>query len=227
MKIDLNADIGEGFGADAGLLEVVSSANVGCGVHSGDFALTERTLEMCRRARVTAGAHPGYPDRAHFGRVGDVAIPHEVLRQSLMEQVLGVRGRVAYIKPHGGFYNDSARGGFAGFLLGEILGVTRLPLMGLAGSEHEHVAFRARVPFLAEGFVDRRYDKHGHLVNRKVEGAVLESKEEKIAQAIALAKSGGVDSLCLHGDGDDAVAVALAIRSALEREGFEVGAWLH
>ncbi len=223
--IDLNVDLGEGFPWDRQLLEFASSANVCCGVHAGSVELALETVMVCDSMGVRAGAHPGYPDRKGFGRRGWELL-EEGLRGSVagsvLDQVRGLEGKVAYLKPHGGFYNDSARGGDAAEVLALVLTRFGLPLMGLEGSFHESVSRTAGVSLIREGFADRRYTEDGFLVPRSEAGAVLGSVEEKVEQALWLAER--VDSICLHGDEVDSVETIRAVRSALEERGYLVTA---
>ena len=223
-RIDLNVDLGEGCPWDKELLEFATSANVCCGAHAGSAEFAIETARMCRKMGVRVGAHPGYPDSAHFGRRPwselDTDLQGEVMA-SVLAQAAILDGRFAYIKPHGGLYNDSARGGVVGATVATLLGRYSVPLMGLAGSFHETVAQTVGVKLIREGFADRRYGDDGLLVPRSEPGAILNSKEEKVAQALWLAER--VDSICMHGDEEDSVATIQAVREALERSGWEVG----
>lgn len=217
-KIDLNADIGEGFPYDRELLRIVTSANVCCGEHAGSWDETQKTAYACRQAGVRIGAHPGYPDRATMGRgPGDRAYV-----RSLFEQLTRFTRaiRTSYVKPHGAFYNEATSKGFASTCLYLLAKRFRLPLMGLPGTLHQTIAEAARVPFIREGFVDRRYGPDGLLIPRSEPGALLTDRDEIVDQACRLAES--VDSLCLHGDTSDCVAVAAAVRAALEARGWRV-----
>lgn len=222
-KIDLNVDLGEGFGFDRELLAVCTSANVCCGEHAGSEELTRETVALCREMGVRVGAHPGYPDRTFMGRRSCkelLVLKAQDLEESLIEQVGRIEG-AAYLKPHGAFYNDSARGDGMGETLWRILEATRWPLMGLAESKHETIARSAGVKMILEGFADRAYTDDGFLVPRSEPGAVLSSVGEKAKQAVWLAER--VDSICVHGDEEDSVATVTAVRVALEKAGYEVG----
>lgn len=223
-RVDLNVDIGEGFPWDVELLAFATSANVCCGAHAGSVELALRTAEMCLGAGVRVGAHPGYPDRAGFGRRGWADLEEEVregLEESLRRQVAVLAEVASYVKPHGGLYNDSARAGEAAVVLGRVLERAGLAVMGLAGSGHEAVALASGVGLIREGFADRGYSSDGFLIPRGETGAVLGTVEAKVAQAVWLA--GLVDSICLHGDEEDCVATIRAVREGLEAAGFEVG----
>jgi UPF0271 protein len=225
-RIDLNVDIGEGFPFDEQLLEIATSANVCCGEHAGDWGLTVRTMNLCVARAVRLGIHPGYPDRPTMGRKGIPEDPFvsEKWAWSVQDQVMRFRSdaQAAYIKPHGGFYNDSAADadGIAGLALQSVLSITGYPLMGLPGTGHAVIAIRAGVPMIREGFADRAYETDGTLVPRDRAGAVLADPEAIQKQALKLAES--VDSICLHGDNPDCVSFAQSVRTALEVAGFEV-----
>jgi len=217
-KIDLNADIGEGFAYDNDLIKVVSSANICCGEHAGSWSETQRTAYACRRAGVRIGAHPGYPDRSTMGRgPGDRSHAPSLLEQ-LDRFITGIR--TSYIKPHGAFYNESMVKSFASNCLFVLVKRFHLPLMGLPGTLHETIAQAAGVPFIKEGFVDRLYDADGRLIPRNQPGAVLSDRKEIIEQACRLAEC--VNSLCLHGDTPDCVSIAVEVRAELEARGWRI-----
>jgi len=217
-RIDLNADIGEGFPFDGQLLAIISSANICCGEHAGSWSETQKTAFACRRANVRIGAHPGYPDRTTMGRgPGDRSYASSI-HQQLDRFIKGIR--TSYIKPHGAFYNDATTNGFASTCLYALLNRFRLPLMGLPGTLHETIAEAAGVPFIKEGFIDRRYGPDGLLVPRSEAGSVLSDRKEIVEQACRLAEN--VDSLCLHGDTHDCVSIAVEVRAELEARGWRI-----
>lgn len=220
---DLNADIGEGFPKDQALCRVISSANVCCGAHAGSWQLTTDTVEHCRLHGIRVGAHPGYPDRSSMGRTPLQGTPDwrdAVI--SLSEQVTAMSafGDVAYLKPHGAFYNESLDEGPAFECLVELLQECGLPLMGMPGTAHVRAAREAGVRLIAEGFPDRRYTSEGRLWNRAEPGAVLSDAAMIAENALLLAPK--VESLCIHGDELGALENARAVRQALEEHGYEV-----
>ena len=241
--MDLNADLGEmdtaeGHASDRAILEVVSSASIACGGHAGDAETMARAVEAAGEFGVRLGAHPSYPDREGFGRRSGFMEAGAELRNALERQVGALRDvagdGLSYIKPHGALYNDAvADGGLAEMLVGLAEGFG-LPLMGAPVGEVKAAA-RGRVSYIAEGFIDRRYEVHGHLVPRSEPGAVLESEAERMGQLESLALEGRVtmatgevlqlrcDTLCLHGDSPGAVETARAARARLEALGMEVG----
>jgi len=225
-RIDLNVDIGEGHPYDAALLEVATSANVGCGEHAGSYALSVLTVAECRQRRVRVGAHPGFPDRAGMGRTQlDIQDAGAVRRayESLLSQMRRFTGiiRPAYVKPHGAFYHASQVPGPAQAILVDLLSVFRLPLLGLWQSGHERVAQEAGVPLIREAFADRGYRPDGTLIDRRESGAVLSDLDEIGRQVVRLAPH--VDSICVHGDTPGCVEIAVHVRQTLEASGYEVG----
>jgi 5-oxoprolinase (ATP-hydrolysing) subunit A len=250
VRIDLNADMGEGFGVyplgrDAELLAVVTSANVACGFHAGDPSVMDRTVALAVQARVAVGAHPGFPDLRGFGRRRVDADPAEVERDVLyqvgaLQAFARAHGtRVAHVKPHGALYNQAAEDERLARAVAR--GVARagrdLVLVGLASTAVMRAAAEAEgLRFAAEAFADRRYEANGTLQSRQVAGSVVTDPAAAAAQAVRIARDGTVeavdgtevrlraDTLCLHGDNPEAVANARAVRQALERAGIEVRA---
>ena len=244
--IDLNADLGESFGAwkmgdDEAILEHVTSANVACGFHAGDPAGILRTCRIAAKHNVTIGAHPGYRDLAGFGRRFidyDIAeLEAETIYQvgALRALAAAAGTEVRYIKPHGALYNALAHhAGQAGAVVRAAV-ATELPLMVQAGSLAARLASEAGVITIAEGFADRGYRADGTLVPRSQAGAVL-GRDDAIVQAIRIATTGTVvaeggaeiavaaESICLHGDTLGAVELAGEIRAALAASGVAVRA---
>jgi UPF0271 protein len=248
MKIDLNADVGEGFGAwamgaDEALLAHVSSVNVACGFHAGDPSVIDRTVAGAARAGVAVGAHPGYFDLRGFGR-REMRLPASEVEADVLYQVgaLAAFARahgapLSHVKPHGALYNQAADDApLAQAIARGVARVSReLVLIGLAGSSAmREAAAAAGLRFAAEAFVDRAYDARGRLVPRSRPGAVVSEPEAAAAAALRLARDGVVvtaegrelavaaDTLCLHGDNPRAAEVARAVREALDAAGVSV-----
>lgn len=244
--IDLNADLGEGAANDAALLRLVTSANIACGGHAGDGATMRRTVELALAAGVAIGAHPGYGDRAHFGRVETGATPAEIaalVREQVgaLQAVAGPLGaRVTHVKPHGALYHRAARDTAAATAIaGAVAACGReLVLVGLAGGALLAAGRAAGLRVLEEAFADRRYEAGGRLVPRSELRATIADVAEAAAQAVALATRGVVraadgtevavaaETLCVHGDGPEAVALARAIAAALAQAGVQVRSYL-
>lgn len=224
--LDLNADLGEGFPWDDRLLDRVTSASIACGGHAGDRETALRTLEAAARRGVLVGAHPGYPDRAGFGR-RQRDEPPSTIRDLLLDQVGWLADlasscciTVAYVKPHGALYNQAQRDPRTAS--GVLDGVERLglPLLGMPGSILERAARERGVRFVSEGFSDRRYGADGLLLPRGVPGAVIDDPAAVEAQVLALLAS-KVDTLCIHGDHPGSVDLAPTLRAILERNGIQ------
>ena len=249
MRVDLNADVGESFGAwplgeDEALIPWVTSANVAAGVHAGDPATIERTVELAVRHGVAVGAHPGYPDLAGFGRRAMALAPGEV-EASVLYQVGAVAGfaRAAgtvlrHVKPHGALYNRAARDREAADAIARA--VRRfdpgLVLVGLAGSALVAAGREAGLEVAEEGFADRAYEPDGSLRSREHDDAVLDDPAAAAAQALAIvrgelrARDGSpiaqrAETICVHGDLPGAAARARAVREALAAAGVEVRAF--
>jgi UPF0271 protein len=227
MDIDLNCDLGEGCPHDAELMPLITSANVSCGGHAGDRLTALAALNLAKEHHVQVGAHPGFADREHFGR-RELDLPPEQIYQQCRAQVEDLQGwaaeagvRVRYIKPHGALYNMACRDEQVAAPVVRAAAEVGLALMGLPGSRLE-AACAGRVPFLAEGFADRRYQPDGSLVPRSAPGAFVEDPEEAVRQAVWLLRARGVKTLCVHGDNPQAVAFVRALREALIRQGFTV-----
>ncbi len=223
-RIDINVDIGEGAGHDRDLLEFATSANVCCGVHAGDAETTCETIVLCHAMGVRVGAHPGYADRAHFGRRTLSELDEgqrEGLYHQLVDQVRLVEQDAVYIKPHGGLYNDSCGFGDASTAVASLCMRFHLPLMGLPGTFHESIGEATGFGVIREGFADRRYGSDGRLVPRSEAGSLITDLSEVADQV--LARAGLVDSICVHGDGVRAVETVAVVRETLDSAGYEVG----
>ncbi len=221
--IDLNADLGEGVTDDAGLLAVVTSANVACGYHAGDEATMRAVCAEAAARGVVVGAQVSYDDRAGFGR-RHLDVPFDLLRDQVAHQV-GLLDRIAracgtrvsYLKPHGALYNrvvhdeEQARA--------VLDGSGELPVLGLPGSVLLALAAEAGRDHHHEGFPDRAYTREGRLVPRDQPGAVHHEPTVIASRALELARSGEVASVCVHGDSPSAVRSATEVRQALETAG--------
>ena len=244
MPIDLNADLGEGFGAwrlgdDDGLLEVVTSANVACGFHAGDPATMQRVCAGAAARGVAIGAQVGYRDLAGFGRRRIDISPADLLADVLYQVgaldafARAAGSRVRYVKPHGALYNTAADDAVqAGAIAAAVTAFDpAMPLLGLPASALADAAATQSIPFVAEAFADRAYLPSGRLVRRGEPGAVLTDEAVVVDQAISIARDGHVRavdgslvavsavSLCLHGDTPGAVTLARAVRAALTERG--------
>jgi len=230
--MDLNADVGEGFGVyapadDAALLPFVTSVSVACGFHAGDPLLMERTVRLAVAARVAVGAHPGYPDRRGFGRRAMSLSPEEIEADVLYQVgalaafVRAHGATVAHVKPHGALYHRAASDAPAAQAVARACVRAGVPiLVGPIGSDVMRGAASSQgVRYAAEGFADRAYDAAGRLRPRDEAGALVTDPEAAGAQAVRLAREASAETLCLHGDTPGAAAIARAVRAALEQAG--------
>jgi len=225
MKFDLNCDLGELDDAalEARLMEQITSANIACGGHAGDEHTMERAIRLALERGVSVGAHPGYPDRANFGRL-EVAMTEEEIEDTVLWQIgrleavaerLGAR--IVHLKPHGALYNTAARD----YAVARAIGSAarrwdpRALLLGLAGSPMLEVWRGMGLRVAAEGFADRCYEPDGTLRSRRLPGALILDPAEAAAQAVRLARQSGVDTICVHGDTTGAVEIVAACRRAL------------
>jgi UPF0271 protein len=243
--IDLNCDLGEGAGHDAELMPLITSANIACGAHAGDEATMRATLALAKQHGVAIGAHPGFADRANFGRrelavsPGEVQglVHDQVLQLHLMARGLGAR--LAHVKPHGALYNMAARDpALARAVVDAVYEVDpRLTLFGLAGSHLIAVAEACGLPVASEVFSDRTYQADGSLTPRSQPGAVIADETAAVAQVLRMLREGRVraldgtdvdiraETVCVHGDGAQAVGFARRLRDALAAAGVEVRAF--
>jgi 5-oxoprolinase (ATP-hydrolysing) subunit A len=242
--MDLNSDLGEGFGQwtlgdDDALLDVVTSANVACGFHAGDAAIMRRVCDRAARTGVAIGAQVGYRDLPGFGRrfidVEPAALTQDVIYQvGALEAFARVAGsRVRYVKPHGALYNAIVHHEEqAAAVVRAVVDYDRtLPVLGLPGSAWLRLAAEAGLTTVAEAFADRAYTPEGTLVSRRLPGAVLHDPAEIARRCVAMAAGepisdvdGGPlvltpDSICVHGDTPGAVDIAHGVREALAAAG--------
>jgi UPF0271 protein len=248
--LDLNSDLGEGYGHwalgdDAALLGVVTSANVACGFHAGDPATIDRTVRTATEHGVAIGAQVSYPDLVGFGRREIDEAPDDLTADVLyqigaLEAFARAAGsQVRYVKPHGALYNRIARDPVQAAAVVEAIRRydPALPLLTLPGSAAMRAAEEAGIPAVAEGFADRAYTAEGRLVSRREPGAVLHDPRQVATRAVVMATEGRVEtvdggqvavqvrSLCVHGDTPGAVELAKAVRAALDEAGLPLEAF--
>lgn len=217
--VNLSADLAEGVDGDAALLAHLDSANVGCGVHAGSVSVTIATVARCRALGVEVGAHPGYDDRASFGRA-DLPLEVDEIEHLVGFQVAGLASiaQVAYVKPHGALYHRCQRDPAAADALARVARAHGVGVVGQPGREILAAAKRAGISGYREGFADRLMLTDGSLAPRSEPGAVLDSRSA-VQQALKLAASHLYDTICLHGDSPGAGETAAAVRSALRAAG--------
>lgn len=241
MSIDLNADVGEGMD-DAALMPFVTSANVACGMHAGDPTVMDATVSLALSRGVRIGAHPGYPDREHFGRLA-VTIASDAVENLVLYQVAALDGFVrsrggtlTHVKPHGALYHGGAEFPDVARAIAE--GVRRfrpsLVLMGAAGSMLIEAGREAGLAVAEEAVADRRYRGDGSLVPRGEPRALITDPDEAAEQAVLLARDRAViaadgtritvraDTLCLHGDTPGIAGIARRIHERFRAEGIRI-----
>lgn len=244
LTLDLNCDMGEGAGSDAELMPHVTSVNIACGGHAGDETVMRDTLLLALQHGVAAGAHPGYPDREGFGRrrmdMTPRAIYDSVLSQiaALLETARLVGVPVVHVKPHGALYNDAAADSHVARAVVRAVHDTDPALLvyGLAGSTLITEAERVGLRGISEAFADRGYQPDGTLMPRALSGALIDDPEAAAARVLRLVttgklrSSGGSDitiraeTVCIHGDGPNAVAIAREVRRVLSAAGIQLAA---
>ena len=246
-SVDLNSDLGEGFGAwkmgnDDAILEIVTSANVACGFHAGDPHIMARTFARAKELGVAVGAHPGYPDLWGFGRREMAFSPREI-EELVAYQVgaaLGVSTRaghpISYVKPHGALANQSqVDADIAGAIVRAMAAVDRnLVLLTFPDGHAARIAQEMGLRTCAEIFADRAYTPQGQLVSRKLPGAVLHDVQQVADRVLRMVNAGAVEtiegtmlpmeigSICVHGDSPGAIEMAAAVRRRLTEAGIEV-----
>jgi len=248
-RIDLNCDMGEmptaiSDGTQESLMPFLTSVNIACGGHAGDFRTMKTTVEQALRWRLAVGAHPGYPDRANFGRLEMKLLPERIV-DSVFEQVralaevaAGCGAEVKHVKPHGALYNQAVRDRDLAQAIAE--GVARwsrdVTLVGLAGSPMLDVFREKGFRVAAEAFADRRYEADGSLRSRKFNDALICDPREAGQQALHIVERGAVvahdgteivvnaQTVCIHGDTPGAPQIAAAVAETLRHAGVELRA---
>ncbi len=249
-RIDINCDMGEGFGAysvgmDQEVIRYISSANIACGYHAGDPQIMNRTVKLARENGVAVGAHPGYPDLAGFGRRNMDCTPAEV-RDYLIYQIGALQGfcalhgvQMQHVKPHGSLYNICVGNEPLSRAVAEAIAAVDPDLLwvvlgGAQAGLARKVADEAGIRVVFEAFPDRAYTPEGTLASRKLPGAVITDPQRAAEQALLMAGEGvviatdgtrlemEVQTLCVHGDNPAAVENVGLIRRTLEAEGLRI-----
>jgi 5-oxoprolinase (ATP-hydrolysing) subunit A len=246
-RIDLNCDMGElpeaiADGTQEALMPSITSVNIACGGHAGDEQTMRTTIEQALRWKLAIGAHPGYPDRANFGRL-ELKMPLDAISDSVCAQVRSLaeiasgRGaRLTHVKPHGALYNQAVHNRELAQAIAQ--GIARwgrdVVVVGLAGSPMLDVFREAGFAVAAEAFADRRYEPDGTLRSRKFDDALIRDPEEAGRQALSIVERGmviardgtkvpvGAQTLCIHGDTPGAVKIAATVARMLRQAGVEL-----
>ncbi|MEQ1872367.1 MAG: 5-oxoprolinase subunit PxpA [Ilumatobacteraceae bacterium] len=232
--VDLNSDVGEGFGAwpggpDEELMPLLTSVNVACGFHAGDPSIMRRTCELARQHNCAIGAQVSYPDLAGFGRrfmdmKASELTDAVVYQLGALDAFARTNGsRVRYVKPHGALYNTIAEhdGQAAAVVEAVRLYDAQLPMLGLPHSAVRRACEAAGVRFVVEGFADRAYTPEGRLVPRTQPGALITDPVAAAKQALTLANA-GAESVCVHSDTPGAVAIVNAVAKLLTENGYDL-----
>ncbi|WP_391488016.1 5-oxoprolinase subunit PxpA [Leclercia tamurae] len=244
MAVDLNADLGEGCGSDAALLQLVSSANIACGFHAGDAQTMLACVREALKNGVSIGAHPSFPDRENFGRTA-MTLPPETVYAQVLYQIGGLAaivraegGQLRHVKPHGMLYNQAAKDRDLADAIARAISTIDpdLILVGLAGSELIRAGTRYGLITREEVFADRGYQADGSLVPRTQAGALIADEDQALAQTLEMIQRGRVKSItgewanvhaqtvCIHGDGEHALAFARRLRTEFEANNIKISA---
>jgi UPF0271 protein len=247
MRIDLNADVGESFGAftigeDAGVMRSITSASIAAGFHAGDPSVLRRTIRLAKAQHVAVGAHPGFPDLGGFGRRELQVSPAEA-EDFVLYQVAAVAGVAAaegltlqHVKPHGALFNMAMRQARLAAAIAQAVAAfdRSLVLFGLPRSELLAAGRAAGLRVAAEVFADRAYEADGSLRSRSKPDAVIHDPAQVIARAVRMVRDRTVeacdgstvaleaDTICIHGDTPGAAALAASLRAGLEAAGITV-----
>ncbi len=252
MHIDINCDMGEvpeqiQDGTQESLMPSLTSVNIACGGHAGDEATMRTTIEQALKWKLTIGAHPGYPDRANFGRL-ELNLPLAEIEASIFEQIRALAGiakaygaSIIHVKPHGALYNQAVKNAILSRAIAN--GVARFSkdvvLVGLAGSPMLDVFLDMGFTVAAEAFADRRYEPDGTLRSRKFDDALIRDPEKAGEQALRIVEQGSViasngatvpvhaETICVHGDTPGAPKIAAGVARALRTAGVELRPLMH
>jgi 5-oxoprolinase (ATP-hydrolysing) subunit A len=235
LLCDINCDMGEGMPNDEALMPFITSANIACGYHAGDEATMRKTIQLCIDHNVAIGAHPSFPDKENFGRTEMECTPEQV-KTWIKEQVIALQkiahslnAELHHVKPHGALYNMAARNKDLAKAIAEAVREVDedLELFGLSGSVMITEAKALGLKTKSEVFADRTYQEDGSLTPRSKSNAMIEDEKEVVPQALGMVQKGIVktvtgkqipivaDTICIHGDGDQALLFAQKIHEAL------------
>jgi 5-oxoprolinase (ATP-hydrolysing) subunit A len=236
-KIEINCDMGEGFGLykmgdDEALMEHITVANIACGFHASDPMIMEKTVLLARKNNVRIGAHPSLPDLQGFGR-REMKIPPEELRAAVIYQVGALQGflnkintPLNHVKPHGSLYGMAARDEAMANAICDAIEHLKIPFFGMANSCHESICKKRNIPFIAEFYADLDYDENGNLVitrehDEKDPAHAAKRVAKALREGVVDATDGTsvsvyVESICVHSDTPNAVDVAIAVKKVVD-----------
>lgn len=242
MTIDLNCDMGEGIGNDAAIMPFISSANIACGYHAGNETTMKQTIQLALQHQVRMGAHPSFFDKENFGRkemhLSGSEIYDLVLAQiKILDKIVKMSGaKLHHVKPHGALYNMSAKDASIARAIAKAIKYfdPELIVFGLSGSHSIHQAKEAGLKTASEVFADRSYQEDGSLTPRSQTNALIEDVDIAVQQILQMIQEKTVtaatgktipinaETICIHGDGKNAVAFAKQIHEAIKREGIKI-----
>jgi UPF0271 protein len=244
MQVDLNCDLGEGMQTDEQIIPLISSANIACGFHAGDESIMKRTIELCLQQGVAIGAHPSWPDRENFGRT-DMNLSEQELYECIIDQLQLLQNlastfntKLKHVKPHGALYNQSAKNKIIASAIARAVKDfdSSLVLFGLSGSISLREAAQIGLKTAHEVFADRTYMDDGSLTPRSQPNALIEDENKAVQQALQMIQHGTViaisgkvipvkaDTVCLHGDGKQALVFCRNIHEQLKLQGIAIQA---
>jgi UPF0271 protein len=243
-SIDLNCDLGEGLATDEQIIPLISSANIACGYHAGDVDTMKRTIELCLQHNVAIGAHPSWPDKENFGRTEMVKTAdeiYEIVTAQLFiiaQLAMEMGASLHHLKPHGALYNQSAKDKMIAAAIAKAVYDfdSSLILFGLSGSISLTEAAKLGLTTAHEVFADRTYQDDGSLTPRSQSNALIKDEQESLQQILQLINTQTVttvagkivtlkaDTICIHGDGSNAVAFVKTISSALKQSHIDIKA---
>ena len=242
MQMDINCDMGEGIGNEELLMPFISSANIACGMHAGDENEMKRVVALCLKYNVAIGAHPSFPDKENFGRAA-MNLPAEKVQRLVKEQlnildkiVIAAGGRMHHVKPHGALYNMAAEDTLLAKAIADAVKDfdSAIIYYGLSGSVMIDEAIKSGLRTAQEVFADRTYQSDGSLTPRSVPGALITNADQVIAQVLQMINEQKVtvangekisiqaDTICIHGDGINAVEFAKKIYESLLAAGIAI-----
>ncbi|HLP35681.1 5-oxoprolinase subunit PxpA [Lacibacter sp.] len=243
-SIDLNCDLGEGLTTDEQIIPLISSANIACGYHAGDVDTMKRTIELCLQYNVAIGAHPSWPDKEYFGRTEMQKTAEEIYnivtaQLLLIAQIAKEQGvKLHHVKPHGALYNQSAKDRTISAAIAKAVYDfdSSLIMFGLSGSISLAEAVALGLQTAHEVFSDRTYQDDGSLTPRSQPNALITDEQTSLQQILQMINSNTVtsvtgkiinlkaDTICIHGDGSNAVAFAKIISYALKQAHIDIKA---
>lgn len=242
LSIDLNCDMGEGYPNDEQIFPFITSVNIACGYHAGDKETMQRTVELALQHNVAIGAHPGYPDKENFGRIDILhkkltlgELTRIIVKQIVLLQEIcqSFQTTLHHVKPHGALYNRAAWDNETAQAICSAIqqADASLPLYGLSGSVMEKAAANHNVRFVSEVFADRTYQPDGSLTPRSAPNALITDTDAALQQVLSIIRTGQVytvagkaipikaETICIHGDGANAVSFAKTIHNSLSDNG--------